>query len=157
MMFSSTDLKYVNADIIVTIKLKEIDTTTIPLILVPAQIINIGAKAVFGKAFNTIKYGSSIFDNNPSKIGAKIHNVEIMSVDKIKDFCKEHDIHIGIITVPLKYAQETADILIESGVKAIWNFAPTTLSVPNDILVQNENMASSLAILSRHLNLKMKK
>ena len=55
MMFSSTDLKYVNVDIIVTIKLKEIDTTTIPLILVPAQIINIGAKAVFGKAFNTIK------------------------------------------------------------------------------------------------------
>lgn len=106
------------------------------------------------------EYGLAIkgaFDNNPSKIGAKIHDVEIMSVDKIKDFCKEHDIHIGIITVPLKYAQETADILIESGVKAIWNFAPTTLSVPNDILVQNENMASSLAILSRHLNLKMKK
>ena len=67
MMFSSTDLKYVNVDIIVTIKLKEIDTTTIPLILVPAQIINIGAKAVFGKAFNTIKQGSSIFDNNGNK------------------------------------------------------------------------------------------
>ena len=104
-------------------------------------------------------YGLSIvkaFDVSLQKIGKRVNGIEILSLDDISKFCKDNNIHIGIITVPHEQAQEVCDVLVSSGVKAIWNFAPTKLSVPEDILIQNENMASSLAVLSRHLNLKMK-
>ena len=104
-------------------------------------------------------YGLSIvkaFDVSLQKIGKRVNGIEILSLDDISKFCKDNNIHIGIITVPHEQAQEVCDVLVSSGVKAIWNFAPTKLCVPEDILIQNENMASSLAVLSRHLNLKMK-
>ena len=63
---------------------------------------------------------------------------------------------MGIITVPAEYAQQVCDQLIGAGIKAIWNFAPTHLDVPDNILVQNENMATSLAVLSMHLQAQMK-
>ena len=61
------------------------------------------------------------------------------------------DIKIAIITVPAQYAQGVCDVLIDAGVKAIWNFAPTHLIVPSDVVVYNENMAASLAVLSRSI------
>lgn len=106
------------------------------------------------------EYGLSIvgaFDTDAHKIDSEINGFRICSMDKLTPFCQENDIRIGIITVPREGAQDVCDLLIRAGVKAIWNFAPTKLSVPDDILVQNENMASSLAILSRHLNLNMNK
>ena len=63
---------------------------------------------------------------------------------------------MGIITVPTAYAQEVCDQLIACGIKAVWNFAPTHLEVPPHILVQNENMATSLAVLSMHLQAQIK-
>jgi redox-sensing transcriptional repressor len=63
---------------------------------------------------------------------------------------------MGIITVPAAHAQEVCDRLIANGIKAVWNFAPTHLEVPDHILVQYENMASSLAVLSMHLQAQMK-
>ena len=67
------------------------------------------------------------------------------------------NIRIGIITVPASNAQEICDNLVKSGVRAIWNFAPVHLVVPEGILVQNENMASSLALLSNHLREELKR
>lgn len=104
-------------------------------------------------------YGLSIvkaFDVSDKKIGKKFNDIEIVSSNEMVGFCKSNGIHIGILTVPHEQAQEACDELIEAGVKAIWNFAPTKLNVPDGILIQDENMASSLAILSRHLNVKMK-
>ena len=66
------------------------------------------------------------------------------------------NIHIGIICVPAKYAQKICDTLVSSGVLAIWNFAPVHLQVPDGIIVQNENMGASLAILSNKLQKKIK-
>ena len=63
---------------------------------------------------------------------------------------------IGIITVPAEQAQSVCDLLISNGILAIWNFAPKHLNVPDHILVQNENMAASLALLCKHLNEQMK-
>ena len=63
---------------------------------------------------------------------------------------------MGIITVPTQHAQSVCDQLIACGIKAVWNFAPTHLEVPANILVQNENMATSLAVLSMHLQAHMK-
>ena len=63
---------------------------------------------------------------------------------------------MAIITVPKEHAQSVCDRLIACGIKAIWNFAPVHLDVPANILVQNENMATSLAVLSMHLQVQMK-
>lgn len=80
----------------------------------------------------------------------------IYRVDQLEKFCREHNVLMGIITVPAQYAQQVCDRLIACGIKAIWNFAPTHLDVPENILVQNENMATSLAVLSMHLRANMK-
>ena len=99
-------------------------------------------------------YGLEIvkaFDTNPSVIGNEIKGIEILDLTELKKVVKENKVKIGIITVPATYAQEVCDKLEEAGVKAIWNFAPTRLTVNPKILIQNENMASSLAVLSRHL------
>lgn len=80
----------------------------------------------------------------------------IYSISQLESFCRAHNVLMGIITVPAKYAQEVCEKLIESGIKAVWNFAPVHLDVPGNILVQNENMATSLAVLSMHLQAQIK-
>lgn len=81
----------------------------------------------------------------------------VFPIAQLGSFCHKVNVHIGIITVPASSAQEICDLLVESGIRAIWNFAPVHLVVPDGILVQNENMASSLALLSNHLREQMKK
>ena len=103
-------------------------------------------------------YGLNIlaaFDENPEKENPTAkHPVYHMS--KLESYCRTHKVLMGIITVPGEYAQQVADQLIASGIKAIWNFAPAHLDVPAGILVQHENMATSLAILSMHLQAQIK-
>ena len=102
-------------------------------------------------------YGLEIvgaFDSYAGLVGNEIKGVTVSSLDRLETFIKENDIHIGIITVPVDYAQEVCDRLVNCGVQAIWNFAPTILSVPSNIFIQTENMASSLAVLTRHLESK---
>lgn len=81
----------------------------------------------------------------------------IYHISQLESFCKTNKVLMGIITVPVAHAQEVCDSLIRYGIKAIWNFAPTHLDVPEHILVQNENMATSLAVLSMHLRAQIKK
>ncbi len=76
----------------------------------------------------------------------------ILPMSELKHLCEERKILIGIITVPTEYAQSVCDELISYGIKAIWSFAPVHLDVPAGILVQYENMATSLAVLSKHLS-----
>lgn len=66
-------------------------------------------------------------------------------------FCRENDVKIGIITVPASSAQQVCDLLAENGIKAIWSFAPCSLSVPEGVSVQYENMALSLAYLNKKI------
>lgn len=80
----------------------------------------------------------------------------IYPMDKMESFCRTNKVLMGIITVPVEYAQQVCDQMIRCGIKAIWNFAPTHLDVPPNILVQNENMATSLAVLSMHLQAHIK-
>jgi redox-sensing transcriptional repressor len=93
----------------------------------------------------------SAFDCNPEKIGEQPSGQIVRSTAELSDFCKENDIKIGIITVPAKSAQAVCDLLVECGILAIWNFAPIRLEVPKQVLLQHENMAASLAVLSSHL------
>jgi len=80
----------------------------------------------------------------------------IYPVEKLASFCRSHKILMGIITVPAENAQAVADQLVAGGIKAIWNFAATYLDVPSNILIQTENMATSLAVLSVHLQAQIK-
>ena len=80
----------------------------------------------------------------------------IYHISQLQSFCRTNKVLMGIITVPAAYAQEVCEQLIACGIKAIWNFAPTHLDVPANILVQNENMATSLAVLSMHLQAQIK-
>ena len=80
----------------------------------------------------------------------------IVHIDKLESFCRTHKVLMGIITVPASQAQAVCDQLIACGIKAIWNFANVHLEVPANILVQNENMATSLAVLSMHLQAQIK-
>ena len=103
-------------------------------------------------------YGLNImaaFDRNPL-INKTDDGKAVYPMTKLEKFCRTHKVLMGIITVPSDNAQEVADQLIACGIKAIWNFAPIHLDVPDNILVQNENMATSLAVLSVHLQAQIK-
>ena len=80
----------------------------------------------------------------------------LYSIAQMDSFCRTNKVLMGIITVPAQFAQQVCDQLVACGIKAIWNFAPIHLDVPANILVQNENMATSLAVLSMHLQAQIK-
>ncbi len=103
-------------------------------------------------------YGLNIlaaFDEKESACGT-VDGKPIYPMKQLEAFCKSNKVLMGIITVPTQYAQQVCDKLIACGIKAIWNFAPTHLEVPGNILVQHENMATSLAVLSMHLQAHIK-
>lgn len=100
------------------------------------------------------QYGLNIlagFDSDPALAGTEVAGKKILPMDKLPGLCRRLGVHIGIITVPGEHAQTVCDQLIDSGILAVWNFANVHLTVPDGILVQNENMAVSLALLSNHL------
>lgn len=104
------------------------------------------------------EYGLNIvaaFDQNPALVGTTECGKPIYPMESLEEVCNDRGILIGIITVPASQAQSVCDLLIRQGIQAIWNFAPAHLDVPNGILVQNENMATSLAVLSKHLAAQM--
>lgn len=80
----------------------------------------------------------------------------VYPMEELENFCRKRKVLMGIITVPADHAQQVADRLVNSGIKAIWSFAPVRLEVPANILVQYENMATSLAVLSMHLQAQIK-
>lgn len=84
-----------------------------------------------------------LFDINEAKIGKKFDNKEIYHLSTLKDKIKETGANIAILTIPNKVAQEVADEIIKAGIKYIWNFAPSILSVPDDVKVWNENLIGS--------------
>jgi len=93
-----------------------------------------------------------MFDKNPKLIGMKIRDIEIQDVDELGDFLKKNSTDIGVICIPKSQAQSVADVFAEGGVKGIWNFAPTDLVVPDNIMVENVHLSDSLYTLSYMLN-----
>jgi AT-rich DNA-binding protein len=91
------------------------------------------------------------FDNDNNIIGRTINKKMVYSIDKMENLIPRLNVQIAILTVPINVAQDIVDILIKSGIKAIWNFCPIHLDVPEDVVVENVNLASSLAILSHKL------
>lgn len=100
-------------------------------------------------------YGIDIiaaFDTSEEVYGKMVNGKPILSSEDLEGVCLNKNIRLGIITVPAYGAQSVCDELVSYGVKAIWNFAPTILKVPEGVIVENENLASSLAVLSKHLH-----
>jgi redox-sensing transcriptional repressor len=91
------------------------------------------------------------FDVNPAKIGTPIHGKEIFAMEKLSDLVGRMHVMIGILTVPAAAAQEAADALVRAGMRAIWNYTPVTLQVPDTVIVEDVKLAASLAVLSSRL------
>ena len=99
-------------------------------------------------------YGLNIvaaFDSDPKRIGTMLGGVKVFDSKDLVRLVRRLNVLIGIIAVPAAAAQGVADELAEGGVRAIWNFAPVHLTLPANIAVKNEDMAASLAILSKRL------
>ncbi len=100
-------------------------------------------------------YGVKIiaaFDCNETAIRYN-RSIEILPMNDFDEFCKQNNVRIGIITVGTGSAQNVCDKMIESGITAIWNFAPCNLEVPDGILLKQERLALSLAYLNNKLSI----
>ena len=93
----------------------------------------------------------SLFDVNPRLEGVTIRGIPVRMVDELEDFLKNNDIEIVALTLPKSKAIEVADILVDNGVKGIWNFAHTDLSLPKDVVVENVHLSDTLMKLSYNL------
>ena len=94
-----------------------------------------------------------IFDVNPVLKGISVRGIEIRMADELPEFIKEHHVEIAALTLPKAKAVEMAEILVDNGVKAIWNFAHTDLNLklPKDVIVENVHLSESLMRLSYNL------
>ncbi|MBD3167762.1 redox-sensing transcriptional repressor Rex [bacterium] len=89
-----------------------------------------------------------VFDNDPNKIGNVYHGLEVRDFNNVEEEIRNNKIKIAIIAVPAQFAQSVVDRLIECKVRAILNFAPITIQVPDNMFVRNENMAIEIEALS---------
>lgn len=104
-------------------------------------------KGFKASGFNII----ALFDRDENKVGTSVGEVPIYHVDMLEDYIKKHNVEVGIITTPKSGAQTIADIFVRNHVKGIWNFAPTDLVVPEDVVVESVRLNDSLLTLSYYL------
>lgn len=95
----------------------------------------------------------AVFDKNPAKTGTKLAGKPVLSVGRFRNLARRMHVQIGILAVPADAAQETAEMMLESGIRAIWNFAPRRLSAPEGVVVENADLTPSLASLSAKLRM----
>lgn len=94
----------------------------------------------------------AIFDANPKLIGLTVRDIAIQDIDDMQDLIRAEQIQIGVICTPHQAAQNVCDMMVESGVRAIWNFSPENVVVPDGVVVQNENLSIGIMNLSYKLN-----
>ena len=92
------------------------------------------------------------FDVKYELAGTSIHRVPIHHIDHYIELQKQAKINIGVLTVPVDKAQETAEMMIDGGIQAIWNFTPFRIRVPENIIVQNTSIYAHLAVMFNRLN-----
>lgn len=100
------------------------------------------------------EYGLNIvaaFDKAPAKCHRRVHGKMVLPLEKLPELAQRMHILIGVITVPASAAQEVAQLMVDGGIRAIWNFAPVRLRVPEGVIVHNEDLYCSLASLSQRL------
>lgn len=103
-----------------------------------------------------LQYGLEIlagFDVRPEIVGKEINGIPVYSIDDFPAKRKESLVSIGILTVPVQHAQETAERLVAGGIKAIWNFTPFRIHLPENIVVQNTSIYAHLALMFNRLEM----
>ena len=114
---------------------------------------NIGQAIANYSRFTDIGLGiTAIFDANPKLVGMRIRDVEIKDIDELKGYLEENHIDMGILCVPRINAQKVRDVLVNGGVRGIWNFAPIDLHVPETVKVENVHLSESLLTLVYQMN-----
>lgn len=101
------------------------------------------------------RYGLRIvaaFDSDPAKVGALIGDIPVQSTRSLRSYIRNHNIRMAILTTPVGVSQALTERLVEVGIKAIWNFSPTRLHAPPDVLIRNEHISLGLAQVAYHLN-----
>ena len=93
-----------------------------------------------------------IFDINPTLKGMTIRDVPIRMMEELPEFVQNNDIEIAALTIPKTKAVEVAELLVDNGVRAIWNFAHTDLNLPKNVIVENVHLSESLMRLSYNVN-----
>ena len=94
----------------------------------------------------------SLFDVNPRLEGGTIRGIPVRMLDELEGYLQENDIEIAALTLPKSKAEEVADVLVANGIKAIWNFAHTDLTLPKDVIVESVHLADSLMKLSYNIS-----
>jgi len=100
------------------------------------------------------KYGLNIvaaFDKDNRKVGTRIFDREVLALAKLPNLVKRMHVNIGIVTVPAEHAQEVVDLMVASGIRAIWNFAPAPLRIQEGVILENARLTQSLAVLTNNL------
>ena len=92
------------------------------------------------------------FDVNPELVGKDLNGIPIYHSDDFEAKMKEYDVNIGVLTVPINIAQEITDKMVDGGIKAVWNFTPFRIRVPENIVVQNTSLYAHLAVMFNRLN-----
>ena len=92
------------------------------------------------------------FDVNPRRIGTSICGVPIFHVSELKMRQQELNAEIGVLAVPVENAQEATDVMINGGIKAIWNFTPFRIKAPENIVIQNTSIYAHLAVMYNRMN-----
>lgn len=92
------------------------------------------------------------FDVNPELVGKDLNGIPIYHSDDFEAKMKEYDVNIGVLTVPISIAQEITDKMVDGGIKAVWNFTPFRIRVPENIVVQNTSLYAHLAVMFNRLN-----
>ena len=113
---------------------------------------NLGAALLGYRGFEN--YGLRItgaFDRDPAKVGKWIQGRKVQPLSRLPAFVKRDDIRLGVLTVTAEAAQEAADLMIQAGIRGIWNFTPVNLKLPEGVVSQKEDLAEGLALLSRRL------
>ena len=120
-----------------------------------ALIVGIGGLGRTLLAYDGFRnYGLNIvaaFDSSPEVTGKVFGELKVQPMSELMRTAAEKNVKMGIITVPKSAAQSVAEIMVAGGIRAIWNFAPAHLVLPENIAVKNEDLAASLAVLSRQL------
>lgn len=92
------------------------------------------------------------FDNDPAKVGQQQGHINVLHISKLQDLVTRLHVHIAILTLPGDVAQDIAEKLVKWGIKAIWNFTPVYLKLPQHIIVQHTSMYANVAVLLKKLH-----
>lgn len=109
---------------------------------------NLGSALLGYEGFH--RYGLKFvaaFDSDPRKIGSRVHDVEVLPLERIPELAASLGIATAALTVPGDQAQAVVDVLVAAGVDSIWSFAPVMLNAPDTVVIQREDLSAGLAEL----------